>query len=437
MGNCTSLPSVLTRAHAPARRDDAPAGPTAARQQDSVPTRVGSNALTGAGTPPARPPARRTIDAAMAAQMPEEVLGHVSTFLPVSEIGAVANLGHMGQAARGELRLLRAAGDVAAAHVEQVADLPGFLRAAGEDAQADASVTHALANLREDMRSAPLVALSIRIGVLTAEDRQRARAALSSAMSAVNVENRSADLTALLRVARQPDADTAALAGENLHHILVFHGTENAVDNERIRITLANGPARRDALVAANVRDVAERYGLDAPEVIAFLEEISASADGVAGRAVLAGANAGQTAFQYGIATPEGILALETRAIGSGAGEAVESGENVQEVAHARGIASDAGIELLETHAVLRAFTALTEGGRVREVANRVGIASERGVQELEVLAIGSLMEADPTRWFRAEPQDIIERLGLESAEIVDFMTDEIASRRAAADAEA
>ena len=436
MGNCTSLPSVSTRAHAPAGRGDAPARSAAERQRNAAPTRLGRNAPTGAGAPPAGAPLPRTINTRAAHQMPEEVLGHVTGFLPLGEIRAVANLGHVGQGAQGELRVLAAAGAEVATQIDQVADMPAFLRAVGRDAGAGAPDAHALASLRRDMQAGPLAALSRRIVALPVGERQAAGAALVSAMSALHVENHSPHLAALLRIAREPDADHAARSGENLHHILAFHGVDDPEQIERIKTTLANGPARQAALVAENVQDVAHRYGLDTPEDVAFLEVVSASARGVAGLAVLGGANVEQTAIRHGFETPVGILELETRAINGGAGDEVEFGGNVQDVARERGIVSNDGIEMLEAHAMLRAFVAVTEGARIRDVANRVGITTEQGLMEIQALAVGHLMQDDEFGWFRTEPQEIVDRLGLESPEVIAFVTEECARRLAEADAQ-
>ena len=339
--------------------------------------------------------------------------------------------------------------------------MAGFESALGNSCDSDARHTSSISNLRQDLRNAPLLALTNRITALPEADRPAARVALQVAIQSVEPEHQSPALRGIDRIARHGNAALSIHAGENLRQIVAFHGLHDPDQIAVLRSRLVIDHARPAVYAAQNVREVVERYGLDEEEDIAFLEACSASSNGPAGREVEAGANLQTVARRYGIRTPRGIRSLELRAcrvaaqevrlhgnvqeiarhhgiesaarilhlesmaIREHAGRAVELGRNAEAVARASGIASDAAIQVLESYAMDRhVIPALEAGGHVREIAQRFGIRSAEWLMRMEGVAIISLFKADRSTQCPEDATSIATRLGIESQEMISLLNE-------------
>ncbi len=347
------------------------------------------------------------------------------------------------------------------ARIEGVVDLAGFESALGNIGDRGATHPRSIASLRQDLRNAPLLALTNCITALPEADRPAARLALQVAIQLIAPEHQSTAVRGIERIARHGNAALSIHAGENLRQVVAFHGLHDPDQIAVLSSRLLIDYARPAVYAAQNVRDVAERYGLDDEEDIAFLEACSASGNGPAGREVEAGANLQAVARSYGIRTARGIRSLEIRAsrvaaqevrlrgnvqeiarhhgiesaarilhlermaIREHAGRAVERGRNVEAVARASGIASDAAIHELESYAMDRhVIPALEAGGNVREIAQRFGIRSAEWLMKMEGMAVNGLFKADRSTQCPEDAASVAARLGIESPEMISLLNE-------------
>ena len=420
MGNSSSISAHRKVPQAPAERFG-PQAQHARAPQHAKPggqTRL-TNGLAAPGPlahPSPRQAAAPTANPHPAHLLPEELVGHIASYLPLQQLRQVGQLGHRAQAAHRELMSLEAPCLAVLAQIESVVDLAGFECALGNIGDRGARHLSSISNLRQDLRNAPLLALTSRIAALPEGDRPAARVALLAAIHSVESKHQSAALRGMERIARHGNAALSIHEGESLRQIIAFHALHDADQIAALRSRVVIDHARPAVYAAQNVRDVAERYGLDEEDDIAFLEACSASSNGPAGREVEAGANLRAVARSYGIRTARGIgsleiracrvaaqevrmrgnvqeiarhhgiesaakiLHLESMAIREHAGRAVARGRNVEAVARASGITSAAAIEVLESYAMDRHVApALKAGGHVREIAKAAGSAVRNG----------------------------------------------------------
>ena len=322
--------------------------------------------------------------------LPTDVLGHVSSFMPVRRMRSMAVDGQAGPAVRFELRQLRTVSESLDAAVAAASDLPSFRRALGGRNNAGASDTGTIAGMRRDVQFRPLTALLGRIPNLPVNEQQQASREFREHVDTLGADQHPEVMT-FHRIAEHGYAEIAAMAGENIQ------------------------------LACAH-------FGVTAPENIATVER--SAIDGAAGEAIRRGESLLDVIQHHGFATRMGMAALEQAAARGPARLEVTGGQNVQEVAQRLGFRTEEGIHALEAAALsgvageaVRTATenALRGGQTLQEIAEQYGLTSRMAYMRMEHIALSRVLSHPELS--REEPLAVAASIGIESPVYVEMLT--------------
>ncbi len=325
------------------------------------------------------------------ALLPTDVLGHVSSFVPVRHMRALAVDGQAGPAVRFELRQLRTISESLDAVVAAASDLPSFRRALGGGNNAGASNAGTIAGMRRDLQFRPLTALLRRIPNLPVNEQQQASRAFREHVDRLGADQRSAALMTFHRITEYEYAGIAAMAGENIQLACAHFGVTNPENIATVERSAINGAAGEAIQRGESLLDVIQHHGFATPMGIAALER--AAARGPVRLEVTGGQNVQEVAQRLGFRTEEGIQALEATALSGAAGEAVRTA----------------------------AENALRGGQTLHDIAEQYGLTSRTAYMRMEQIALSRVL-AHP-ELSREEPLAVAASIGIESPVFVDMLT--------------
>ena len=474
MGNRASLPATRPRPTPQAYRRPSPDDQTTQAARAPNPTRLRGPDTDEITRPPARPNARAAPPAAtgIAAELalPIEVVGHISSYLHVDEMAAMALLvGRQGVAdvasrpgPQAELLAIKQKVEAVIERASNANDEQSFVDTLGDASRPNPDGAPTVTSLRSDVLFEPYTALMRKIMSFSAETRMSSAVALAANMQANWPGDFPAEYASFARVVSNNDAELSARHGENFICIRILHGLDTQEQYDPVRDILYFNHAKPAVLAGEAPCDVVERYGLTDALDLEALEVDAASLDGTAGRAALAGEHVAVAADRHGFTTVAGIKALQLRAsdglrsrgepqectnvqalaarhgindpdvifrLESGAVDgragraALSRRASVAKVAAAHGIVTPAGIRDLEVFVMpTRVVPGLLRGQNIRKLAARVGIASPAGLLAMEHHAINNLSVIFGPVYYRGNTPDvtarlIADRIGIQSEE--------------------
>ncbi len=196
MGNRASLPATRPHAAPVAHRRISSDDRTTQPARAPNPTRLRGPDTGEITRPPARPNPRAASPApagnAAALTLPIEVVGHISSYLPVDEMAAMAVLvGRQGVAdvanrpgPQAELRAIKQRVDAVIERASNANDEQSFVDTLGDASRPDPNGAPTVTSLRSDVLFEPYTALMRQIMSFSAETRMGSAVALAANMQA-------------------------------------------------------------------------------------------------------------------------------------------------------------------------------------------------------------------------------------------------------------